>query len=110
MQIFEEGDEGKEKKPQFEPRSLGVDPKSGFEIMVKLGPYGPYLELIGSEVAAEKKAEEKKPEEVKPDSVDLEKSGAISDADKNENVKKADAVAEEKVEVVPSDEKQKTNR
>lgn len=59
MQIFEEGEEGKEKKPQFEPRSLGIDPKSGFEVMVKIGPYGPYLELIGSEIIAEKKAEEK---------------------------------------------------
>ena len=59
MQIFEEGEEGKEKKPQFEPRSLGIDPKSGFEVMVKIGPYGPYLELIGSEIITEKKAEEK---------------------------------------------------
>ncbi|MES2961742.1 MAG: type I DNA topoisomerase [Pseudomonadota bacterium] len=62
MQIFEnseEGEDGKERKPQFEPRSLGVDPKSGFEVMVKIGPYGPYLELIGSEIIAEKKAEEK---------------------------------------------------
>ena len=59
MQIFEEGEEGKEKKPQFEPRSLGIDPKSGFEVMVKIGPYGPYLELIGSEIIAEKKVEEK---------------------------------------------------
>jgi peptidyl-prolyl cis-trans isomerase C len=62
------------------------------------------------EVEIDKKTEEKKPEEVKPDSIDLEKSGAISDADKDENIKKADAFAEEKVEVVPSDEKQKTNR
>ena len=37
-------------KPQFDPRSLGNDPKTGFEIMVKIGPYGPYLELIGSEI------------------------------------------------------------
>jgi len=38
---------------------LGKDPKTGFEVMVKLGPYGPYLELIGSEVIAEEKAAEK---------------------------------------------------
>jgi DNA topoisomerase-1 len=58
MQIFTaEGEEGREIKPQFEPKSLGKDPKSGFEIMVKIGPYGPYLELIGSEVAAEVKEE-----------------------------------------------------
>lgn len=64
MQIFgkndgEEGEEGFEKKPQFEPRNLGVDPKSGFEVLVKIGPYGPYLELSGSEIAAEEKSEEK---------------------------------------------------
>lgn len=53
MQIFtSEGEEAREGKPIFEPRSLGKDPKTGFEIMVKIGPYGPYLELIGSEVAA----------------------------------------------------------
>lgn len=57
-------------KPQFEPRSLGIDPKSGCEIMVKLGPYGPYLELVGSELQAEskttkgKKAKAKKPKRV----------------------------------------------
>jgi DNA topoisomerase-1 len=60
MQIFEEGGEVDEngepiKKAAFEPRSLGKDPKTGFEVMVKIGPYGPYLELIGSEVAAPKK-------------------------------------------------------
>jgi DNA topoisomerase-1 len=58
MQIFTaEGEEGREIKPQFEPKSLGKDPKSGFEIMVKIGPYGPYLELIGSEVVAKVKEE-----------------------------------------------------
>jgi DNA topoisomerase-1 len=62
MQIFTAeggGEDGRELKPQFEPRSLGKDPKSGFEVMVKIGPYGPYLELIGSEVLAEEKAAEK---------------------------------------------------
>ncbi len=69
MQIFEkdgeEGEGGKERKPQFEPRSLGKDPKTGFEVMVKIGPYGPYLELIGSELevaAPEVVKEEEKPE------------------------------------------------
>jgi len=63
MQIFTDegiGEDG-ELKPQFEPRSLGKDSKTGFEIMVKIGPYGPYLELIGSEIAApvvEEKVEE----------------------------------------------------
>ncbi|MDX2082731.1 MAG: type I DNA topoisomerase [Rickettsiales bacterium] len=61
MQIFEkdagENEDGSAKKSQFEPRSLGVDPKTGFEVMVKIGPYGPYLELIGSENIGEKKSE-----------------------------------------------------
>ncbi len=65
MQLFEKDgndiDEEGEKKPQFEPRSLGIDAKTGFEVMVKIGPYGPYLELIGSDlvVDVEEKAEEK---------------------------------------------------
>ena len=62
MQLFEkDGFEGEDgvRKPQFEPRSLGKDPKTGFEVMVKIGPYGPYLELIGSEIVAEVKEEEK---------------------------------------------------
>ncbi len=63
MQLFKDGDEvdadGENKKPAFEPRNLGKDPKSGFEVMVKIGPYGPYLELAGSELAEEEKEEEK---------------------------------------------------
>ncbi|MBU6140572.1 MAG: type I DNA topoisomerase [Proteobacteria bacterium] len=56
MQLFDKdadavGEDGETKKPKFEPRSLGKDPKTGFEVMVKIGPYGPYLELIGSEIA-----------------------------------------------------------
>ncbi len=65
MQIFtEEGGLEDPKKPAFEPRSLGKDPKTGYEVMVKIGPYGPYLELIGSEIVEapkEEKIEEKKP-------------------------------------------------
>ena len=68
MQIFDKGDvegeDGVARKPQFEPRNLGKDPKTGFEIMVKIGPYGPYLELLGSELEAEKAVEEKIEEEV----------------------------------------------
>lgn len=69
MQLFREGDEvegdGENKKAPFEPRSLGKDPKSGFEVMVKIGPYGPYLELIGSEIITPKDAEEKEEKEKK---------------------------------------------
>ncbi len=67
MQIFGEesavGENG-ELKPQFEPRNLGKDPKTGFQILVKIGPYGPYLELEGSEIEdkrADKEEVEKKP-------------------------------------------------
>lgn len=64
MQIFGEesavGENG-ELKPQFEPRNLGKDPKTGYEILVKIGPYGPYLELEGSEI--EDKSLDKKDEE-----------------------------------------------
>ena len=66
MQIFDKSSNGIEEgqesvsKPMFEPRNLGKDKKTGFEIIVKIGPYGPYLELLGSEnIAIEK--EEKKP-------------------------------------------------
>lgn len=65
MQIFGEEsamDENGELKPQFEPRNLGKDPKTGYEILVKIGPYGPYLELEGSEIedkSADKEKEEK---------------------------------------------------
>ncbi|MCE2687759.1 MAG: topoisomerase DNA-binding C4 zinc finger domain-containing protein, partial [Rickettsiales bacterium] len=53
-QIFKEsldnnsGDDAK--KSTFEPRSLGIDPKTSCEILVKIGPYGAYLELAGSEM------------------------------------------------------------
>ncbi len=82
MQITNEEnqlDEEGAPKPQFEPRNLGVDPKSGFEVFVKIGPYGPYLELSGSEVVAEeetkkkgKKAKAKKPKRISiPKNMDL---------------------------------------
>jgi DNA topoisomerase-1 len=64
MQIFgEEASADGEIKPQFEPRNLGKDPKTGFEVIVKIGPYGPYLELLGSEIEEKKEVaeDEKKP-------------------------------------------------
>lgn len=78
MQIFTEegGGEDREIKPQFEPRSLGKDPKTGFEVMVKIGPYGPYLELIGSEIVAEAKVEEKAEEVSEKKSKSKTKSAA----------------------------------
>ncbi|MBU6338824.1 MAG: type I DNA topoisomerase [Rickettsiales bacterium] len=79
MQVFDkDGDVDEDgsliKKPQFEPRNLGKDPKSGFDILVKVGPYGPYLELDGSEVV-------EKVEEIKKDE-DEEKKGKKSKAKK----------------------------
>ncbi len=79
MQLFKEGDEGEgdgeNRKPAFEPRSLGKDPKTGFEVMVKIGPYGPYLELAGSEIAEEKIEAEEEAEE-KPAKKGAKKSTA----------------------------------
>ena len=69
MQIFgEEGqvNENGELKPQFEPKNLGKDPKTGFDILVKIGPYGPYLELSGSEeVLKDEKEEEPEAKDTK---------------------------------------------
>jgi DNA topoisomerase-1 len=50
MQIFakesdSEDDQSTDKKAKFEPRSLGIDKKTNAEILVKIGPYGPYLEM-----------------------------------------------------------------
>lgn len=62
MQIFGEEsqvNENGELKPQFEPKNLGKDPKTGFDILVKIGPYGPYLELSGSEEISKEEPEEK---------------------------------------------------
>ena len=60
MHIFEkeEGVDGEETKQQFDPRNLGKDPKTGFDVIVKIGPYGPYLELEGSEIVIEPAATE----------------------------------------------------
>jgi DNA topoisomerase-1 len=43
-----------------EPKIIGVDPKTGFDILLKFGPYGPYLELSGSEVKEVKESKSKK--------------------------------------------------
>lgn len=71
MQVFDKDaqvdEESLAKKPQFEPRDLGKDPNSGFNILVKIGPYGPYLELDGiPEIDAKtgKKSRAKKPKRV----------------------------------------------
>ena len=93
MQLFEkDGEEGEdgERKPQFEPRSLGKDPKTGFEVMVKIGPYGPYLELIGSEIVAEEKAaaKEKEKEEKAAKKTTKKKTAAKPKKEKKSKAKK----------------------
>jgi len=65
MQLFgkdgADGEDGDVKKPAFEPRTLGKDPKTGAEIMVKVGPYGPYLEMQLEEGVVEEEKPEEKP-------------------------------------------------
>lgn len=68
IQVFDKDSDGEDGEPKasFEPRNLGKDPKTGFDVVVKIGPYGPYLELEGSETAPaeiEAVAEEKVEEE-----------------------------------------------
>ncbi len=79
MQIFDktgdENGEGGEPKASFEPRNLGKDPKTGFDVMVKIGPYGPYLELDGSEVEPAQKEEVKEEEVVEETSGKAGKKG-----------------------------------
>lgn len=56
MQIFDKSDESEGdqvgNKSNFEPRNIGLDPKTGFNVVIKIGPYGPYIELEGSEEIA----------------------------------------------------------
>ncbi len=94
MQVFDKdaeiNEDGVVKKPQFEPRNLGKDPKTGFEVLVKIGPYGPYLELEGSEIAASAKEEnqEEKVEEVSDKPAKKTKAKKSTKAAKEPKVKK----------------------
>ncbi len=97
MQIFaaeSQLDEEGAPKPQFEPKSLGIDPKSGFEVFVKVGPYGPYLELSGSELPTKEEEEKaaikkktskstkpKKPKVKKPKRISIPKTLDINTID-----------------------------
>ena len=70
--IDEASETSGDNKSGFEPRNIGADPATGLEMQVKLGPYGPYIELLGSEIAAgeeivngkKKKIRAKKPKRV----------------------------------------------
>src|SRR5262249_4366741 len=47
--------EGDAAATSTEPRSLGQDPKTGLNISVRLGPYGPYVQLDPAENTAPEK-------------------------------------------------------
>lgn len=77
----EENEQKFEKK--FEPKLLGKDPKTGAEIFVKVGPYGPYLELaslVKEEIKVAKKSG-KKDTVKKPKRVSIPKSLNLAEVD-----------------------------
>jgi DNA topoisomerase-1 len=56
-----------------EPKSLGMDPKSGLEIFLKKGPYGLYIQLGNDK----KPKRSSVPKNIPPDQVTLEKALAL---------------------------------
>jgi len=78
MQVFgEDSENAKDGKAQFEPKILGNDPKSGGQVTVKIGPYGPYVELVLPVPTSETKNEEiseEKPAKKSKKSEEVEKS------------------------------------
>ncbi len=80
------------------PKELGLDPKTGLKITLRLGPYGPYVQLGGEEVApapapppepvveevsadGKKKRKKKAPKADKPKRASLPKGTDINDVD-----------------------------
>lgn len=54
MHVFDKSDQeidadGHVIKSSHEPKTIGQDPETGLNVIIKLGPYGLYLELEGSE-------------------------------------------------------------
>ena len=49
------------------PKELGTDPASGLKVTLRIGPYGPYVQLGGEEVAAAAPPPPPEPEEVAAD-------------------------------------------
>lgn len=104
-QIFEHGDdaitgENHHYEPT-EPKLIGVDPKTSKNILLKVGPYGPYLELeekAGAEVEiakaetpkseekkskkkSSKKTADKKPKAIKPKRISIPKGTDLATVD-----------------------------
>ncbi len=65
-QLSQEGGEEGAATPLVEPKILGKDPETGYDVSVRLGPYGPYvqIDLPPSAPVVEEKTEE--PAEEKP--------------------------------------------
>ena len=77
------------------PKELGLDPKSGLKITLRVGPYGPYVQLGGEEVApappppvaeevdanGKKKRKKKAAPKDKPKRASLPKGTSINDVD-----------------------------
>lgn len=93
MKLFD-GESGEhnenESKPQFQPKNIGVDPKSGHEIVIKIGPYGPYIELIGSEIESNL---ENKNDEVKDTKKKSKKTSKTAKKTSDKKTKKPKRVA-----------------
>lgn len=80
MQIFGEESTGdQQQSPSFEPKLIGNDPVSGAKIMVKVGPYGPYLELDNSELESGSAAKDKGKK--KPKRISIPKNMNLNDID-----------------------------
>lgn len=93
IQVFQDSESDAEDdagKKQFEARNLGADPNSGADILVKLGPYGPYLELDAKQdeekVELTKSGKKKKPKKPKrvsipktidPNTIDLKTASSL---------------------------------
>ncbi len=58
------------------PKELGTDPASGLKVTLRIGPYGPYVQLGGEEVAAAAPPPPPEPEEVAADGKKKKKKAA----------------------------------
>jgi DNA topoisomerase-1 len=68
------------------PKDLGLDPKTGLKITLRIGPYGPYVQLGGEEVAPAPPAAAA--EEVGPDGKKKRKKKVVKDKPKRASLPK----------------------